>query len=159
VRVVWNKKQFFFSIPHYPHYLRLIKIYISTFIQEFVFYFETTLTTTDFLKSFYQHLFKNFFFISNYPHYHRIFETFYQHLFNNLFFNSPLPSLPRTSWNFFINIYSIIYFSYPHYPHYLRIFKIFISTFIHFSISNYRHCLDKKLKQFIEKIKRQFREF
>ena len=74
----------FFSVPHYPHYLRLFKIYISTFfsnffqilnyphyhrqvetffstfIQLFIFQFPTTLTTTDKLKLFYQHLFKNF---------------------------------------------------------------------------------------------------
>jgi len=48
----------------------------------------------------------NLFFISNYPHYHRLVETF------------------------FIKIYSIIYFSIPHYPHYLWLFKIYISTFI-----------------------------
>ena len=57
------------------------------------------------------------------------------------FFNSPLPSLPPKCWNFFINIYSIIYFSICHYPHYLRLFKIYISTFFSkfFFILNYPH--------------------
>jgi len=51
---VWNKKQ----------------------ILDF-FHFATTLATSDFLKSIYQYLFKNLFFISNYSHYHRLVETFF----------------------------------------------------------------------------------
>ena len=58
-------------------------------------------------KSIYLHLFKNLFFILNYPHYHTtdLLKLFYQHLFKN-------------------------FFSFPHYPHYLRLLKICISTFI-----------------------------
>ena len=44
----------------------LLKSFLSTFIQKF-FLFQTTLTTTDLLKSFYQHLFKNFFINSTLP--------------------------------------------------------------------------------------------
>ena len=52
-------KNFFFS--NYPHYHRLVETFLSTFIQEFFYQFPTTLTTSDFLKSIYQLLFKNFF--------------------------------------------------------------------------------------------------
>ena len=77
-------------------------------------------------KSIYLHLFKNLFFILNYPHYHTtdLLKLFYQHLFKN-------------------------FFSFPHYPHYLRLLKIYISTFfrefvfclfIKFELNSLRWC-------------------
>ena len=60
------------------NYHRQVETFLSTFIQEFIFQFPTNLTTTDLLKLFHQHLFKNFFSFPHYPEFYYLFtNTFY----------------------------------------------------------------------------------
>ena len=70
----------FFFILNYPHYHRQVETFLSTFIQLFIFQFPTTLTTTDKLKLFYQHLFKNLFSIPHYPEFYHLYTNQYTSL-------------------------------------------------------------------------------
>ena len=76
-----NLFNYFLSIPNYPHYLRLIKsIYQHLFK---IFFFQTTLTTSDLLKLYYQHFFNFFYQFQTSLTTTDFLKSFYQHLFKN----------------------------------------------------------------------------
>ena len=85
--------------------------------------------TSDFSKSIHQPLFKNLFFISNYPHYHRLVEIFFIKIYS-IFFYQFQTSLTTTDFlkSFYQHLFKNLFFI-SNYPHYLRLFKIYKSTF------------------------------
>ena len=103
---------FYFKLPSLPP---TCWNFLSTFIQEFIFQFPTTLTTIDFLKSLYKLLLKNFFQTTLTTT--DLLKLFYQHLFRYFFFRFPTT---LTTSDFLKSIYQHSFknlFFISNYPH------------------------------------------